>query len=1393
MPFRVTVDPLPSALENSKEAAKLGAKCDSSPTSTQYWPAIEAGVCPPLGRLPLTLSAGGAVNSGTGQWTITGDHVQIFAGPSGGAPLAPGKFPIGKIVFAEGQSKGGATLTWTLTGDGDEGGELIKNPAKTSLLVAEPKPLITLLPIVIGVTGANAKLRLSADMAFDKGTLTIVSGGDCFQLLLVDNPIIPPRDFTSTTELDVKAIKGSTLEGVEFQWALQGVEGPVSAKLTVVQGTLKIFDKLDREIVAKQRIVHKNKSRAKVIVECQPGDWDGQLRLGSGGTKVKLYANPTGPDGETATAVFKASATPKTFYVQGVETSASVWDTTLKLDLVGLADGVDEAKITVIETVLDVSNPRDLAAAAVAPNAKVQDFGTGVSVLSAPPSEPLGEVTLYRQGSQFRAPRALVRVKMTPKETPCKLILKPVQAGDKTTLFPEANERHRQGEAASVSATQNLEIAAGGIATAENARVVARNAGRYGADGYVLWADGTDITITGTPTIVQLDVEGVDDDCCKVKFNVVWAKLTVEVRRSDGKSFTGGVQVTIVDVATADKATKVSIQQTISKPTLTNPAVGTYNVPIGDYRVQVVPQGLQEKDFRITLTTPAQLPLAAVGAPVSAKFMLDPPYTKIQFIGYKVKTGAYKGLDSPAALSLTQQGNAQTQAKAFAMASVLDAVDSSIDPLAPQLKIDLKGRSFDQVKADNPLNGRVKTIAAIDLDKAYAKELKSVENNIARREGAQTDIEKRCDVMIEAVVKAFASTTSAADPKVLKVFMAPEFYFRGQQGAYAVESLHQILDRLSVETSKAKYQDWLFVLGSAIGYRERPEELYREVTAVPTAAKTKVSVYCHDILAGSLADAGWDFLVGVTRYAITDKQDNFNPPWHNFTFTVTGVPTFATGAANLGVWNAAKVGITTASKTAIGRFTFNKAHAALSIQAGWILKRQGVRLTVTNAAKIDNSNWRIEVRLKPRTTVSTGTGHITQRRLARDHSGTFTLEHTVVTADYPAGNMASKCMLTKADCTVNNIPVFKFRVAGSVPGNYDVADSQMAVAPNPPPSAPPRWFHFDPPDPTPVWTAGDALSLSPDRCEVRANVANKEVILRIDFGTGPYPNHGWKFEQGPTRGIVKQITDLGGNWREVVLRVPVNDALDPTAAIKFTTSSRSVEIFNVCFVQKGGAGAPASSDGSALKARMVEKETISSVDFAGPEYGTLDFYDELHYLIDFYDSQLKAAARQGARKDIDESANPLLANKPGAVKTFKSKWGDERDAEDHTQIISERSASGLGGGSLFEIDGLSFGLEVCLDHDVKRLKKSGVGPVKVQLIPACGMSIKDNSKHMMANGFIFNVCGGSVHSVAQKAPAEAILGADNAFAATVPEYNQLFAAAGSITVHRPRTLIPPLK
>ena len=83
----------------------------------------------------------------------------------------------------------------------------------------------------------------------------------------------------------------------------------------------------------------------------------------------------------------------------------------------------------------------------------------------------------------------------------------------------------------------------------------------------------------------------------------------------------------------------------------------------------------------------------------------------------------------------------------------------------------------------------------------------------------------------------------------------------------------------------------LFVLGSAIGYREKPEEPYEEVTAavVPNTAKTKVFVRCLDGLPGALADTGWDFLVGNAPHAIEDKQDNFANGWHSFTFTLDGV------------------------------------------------------------------------------------------------------------------------------------------------------------------------------------------------------------------------------------------------------------------------------------------------------------------------------------------------------------------------------------------------------------------------------------------------------------------------------------------------------------------------
>jgi len=63
--------------------------------------------------------------------------------------------------------------------------------------------------------------------------------------------------------------------------------------------------------------------------------------------------------------------------------------------------------------------------------------------------------------------------------------------------------------------------------------------------------------------------------------------------------------------------------------------------------------------------------------------------------------------------------------------------------------------------------------------------------------------------------------------------------------------------------------------------------------------------------------------------------------------------------------------------------------------------------------------------------------------------------------------------------------------------------------------------------------------------------------------------------------------------------------------------------------------------------------------------------------------------------------------------------------------VSEVNETGSSGGCVFTMDGITFGLEVCLDHGNKRRENycantwapSGEPKVQVQLIPSCGMKI----------------------------------------------------------------------
>lgn len=85
----------------------------------------------------------------------------------------------------------------------------------------------------------------------------------------------------------------------------------------------------------------------------------------------------------------------------------------------------------------------------------------------------------------------------------------------------------------------------------------------------------------------------------------------------------------------------------------------------------------------------------------------------------------------------------------------------------------------------------------------------------------RTDRTNRVGRMIKAIQDAY--TLNAGDhfgpseSECLKIFMAPEFFFRGRHGAYLLGAVSQILPDIRTEINQSRYADWLFVLGTAIG------------------------------------------------------------------------------------------------------------------------------------------------------------------------------------------------------------------------------------------------------------------------------------------------------------------------------------------------------------------------------------------------------------------------------------------------------------------------------------------------------------------------------------------------------------------------------------------------
>jgi hypothetical protein len=85
----------------------------------------------------------------------------------------------------------------------------------------------------------------------------------------------------------------------------------------------------------------------------------------------------------------------------------------------------------------------------------------------------------------------------------------------------------------------------------------------------------------------------------------------------------------------------------------------------------------------------------------------------------------------------------------------------------------------------------------------------------------QADIKARCELIERAIRTAHEHLPPEASPPaggtILKVFMAPEFYLRGDQGAYQMDDVQTAIAGLQTLAADERWADWLFVFGTILG------------------------------------------------------------------------------------------------------------------------------------------------------------------------------------------------------------------------------------------------------------------------------------------------------------------------------------------------------------------------------------------------------------------------------------------------------------------------------------------------------------------------------------------------------------------------------------------------
>jgi hypothetical protein len=236
---------------------------------------------------------------------------------------------------------------------------------------------------------------------------------------------------------------------------------------------------------------------------------------------------------------------------------------------------------------------------------------------------------------------------------------------------------------------------------------------------------------------------------------------------------------------------------------------------------------------------------------------------------------------------------------------------------------------------------------------------------------------------------------------------------------------------------------------------------------------------------------------------------------------------------------------------------------------------------------------------------------------------------------------------------------------------------------------------------------GSFLKVVADPALDRKTAPEVAVVTRIPHNAADVVR--WTAQQsGVSAGVIKweKISD-------VEYRILLDKEVAFTKAPFVLKEPATAEIFNVAFVQHGGPAIPG------LREAVVYKEFISPIDFLGGNPKTFH-----------------AAGGAGRKGRVGGPDSVFMLPTEGSRDKLASAPDWDR---------SEVSKTGLGGGSIFTMDGITFGLEVCLDHAENRLhrhymkKTQGEPRVQVHLIPSWGMDIDGGAVVGVDNALVFNV------------------------------------------------------